>query len=510
MLKGTTTPGVSVNVNSAPVSRAAQAQSSATFMPVVNSPWGPANQPTPVSSFADYARQFGGLDANSRGGDALYAYFNIFLGFLALVVRVVGPAAARSSLTVKDRGVGPAEKDTLKFESKYFPGAGVDILVTVEADGANAVKITERSVFLNVVKVHRGVTVDAASIARVNNDAVLIKLTNMNSTNAAPTNLPVLTAETALAGGGDDFAGIDAARYIGTDAGGVQTGLQCFNTEDYGTGTVALPGVTTDAARVALYAHAEKFRRVAAADLPSGLTKEQAVAQRVLHSSMFAALHWPYVRFSDFMGSGLEKLYPTSGFLAGALAEAEARVGVWQAPAGEFGRIRGALGVELSAAGQPQVDESTRGYLGENQVNPVAVRNGEVKLYDALVISADSRVQMIHEIRTLNYLYYAIKRSLENLPFRTIDGSGRLFGEARRVVEQVCRELWDQGRGGLYGATEAEAFRVVCDASNNPAESLDRQELNVDVDVRISPTARRVNVNLDSRPLTVNLKTLSR
>lgn len=509
-LTGTTTPGVNVRTNTAPVSRAAQRQSSAKFMAVVNSPWGPTNQPTTVSSFADYFRQFGGLNANSRGGDALYAYFNVFAGFYAQVVRVAGAAAALGSLTIQDRGVGVAQKNTLKIETKYYPGAGMDVLVTIEDDGAGAVKITERSALLGVTKVHRAVSIDAAVIARVNADAVLIKLTNMNSTNVAPTNLPALTAETALVGGTDDYAGITDATYIGADTGGVKTGLQCFNTEDYGTGTVALPGVTTDAARVALYAHAEKYRRVAVPDVAAGLTKDQVVTIRLAHSSMFAAMHWPLVRFTDFAGSGLEKVYNTSGFVAGAIAESEAAVGVWQAPANIFGIIHGALGVELSAAGQPQVDEATRGFLGENQVNPVAPLYGEVKLYDDLVITADPRVQMIHEIRVLNYLYYEIKRSLQNIPFRTIDASGRLFGEVRRVCEQICRELWDKGRGGLFGATEAEAFRVVCDFSNNPPESLDRQELNVDVDVKISPTARRVNVNLDNRPITVDLKTLQR
>lgn len=513
MITGTVIPGVHVHVNEAPVSRAAQLVSAATLMAVVNSPWGPANQPTAVPSFAEYRRVFGGLDLNSRGGDAVYAYFNVFAGFLALLVRVVGPAAALSSLTVKDRGVGAAQKDTLKFESRYYPGAGVDILVTVEADGANAVKITERSVFLGVMKVHRNVTMSAADIARVNRDAVLIKLTNMNSTNVAPTNvaptnLPAVTAETALTGGTDDFASLTDASYIGADNGTTKTGLTCFNSEDFGTGTVALPGVTTENARVALYAHAERYFRIAAPDLASGLTKDQAVAIRQAHSSSFAALHWPQVRFLDFAGSGLEKLYPTSGFFAGALAEADARVGIWQAPANQYGRIRGALGPELSAAGQQQVDDNTRGYLGQNQINPVAVMFGEVKFYDELLITADTRVQMIHERRVLNYLYYEIKRSLQNLPFRTIDGSGRLFKEARRVVEQVCRELWDQGRGGLYGATEKAAFRVVCDESNNPRESLDRQELNVNVDVVPSPTARFVNVGLDSRPITVDLTTL--
>lgn len=508
MITGQTTPGVSVNTNTAPVTRAAQLQASSKLMAAINSLWGPANVVTTVSSFADGVRQFGPLDANSRGMDDLYIYFNVFQGYLAQVVRVVGPAAALSSHIFKDRGVGIAQKDTLKVESKYFPGAGVDILVTIDDDGAGFVKITERSVALNALKVHRKVSMAAADIARVNQEAVLIKLTDQVSTNAAPTNLPAVAAETALAGGTDDFVSLTDADYIGTDAGGVKTGLQCFNTEDYGTGTVALPGVTTENARVALYAHAENYRRVAAPDLASGLSKDDVVAIRAAHSSMFACLHWPNVRMLDFAGSGLERLYPTSGFVAGALSEAEAQVGVWQAPAGVFGRIRGALGVELTAGGQPQVDDSTRGYLGENQVNPVAVLHGEVKLFDDLVITADSRVQMIHEIRVLNYLYYELKRSLQNLPFRTIDGSGRLFGEARRVCEQVCRELWDKGRGGLYGATEAEAFHVVCDASNNPPESLDRQELNVNVDVRISPTARRVNVNLDSRPLTVDLKTL--
>jgi phage tail sheath protein FI len=508
MITGSTTPGVNVDVNDAPVSRAAQSQPASKAMIVINSLWGPANVVTTTSSFSDSARQFGPLDPNSRGLDFLYAYFNVFAGYLAQVVRVVGPAATLAHLTIKDRGVGAAQKDTVKVESKYFPGAGLDVLVTVEDDGAGFVKITERSVALNVKKVHRQVSMAAADIARVNQEAALIKLTDLASTNPAPTNLPSLTAETALAGGTDDFASLTDASYIGTDNGVTKTGLQCFNTEDYGTGTVALPGVTTEAARVALYAHAEAYRRLAAPDLATGLTKDDVVAVRVAHSSMFACLHWPNVRMLDFAGSGLEKIYPTSGFVAGAIAESEARIGVWQAPAGQFGRVRGAIGVELSAAGQPQVDDSTRGYLGDNQVNPIAPLNGDIKLYDDLVITDDSRVQMIHEIRVLNYLYYAIKASLQNLPFRTIDGSGRLFGEARRVVEQVCRELWNKGRGGLYGKTEAEAFRVVCDSSNNPPESLDRQELNVDVDVRISPTARRVNVSLNNRPITVDLKTL--
>lgn len=510
MLTGSTTPGVSVNVNSTPVSRAAQRQAASKLMVVINSLWGPAGVVKTVSSYADGARQFGPLNTNSRGMETIYSYFNVMRGYLSQVVRVVGPGATLASKTYKDRGVGAAQKDTLKVESRYYPGAGVDIRVTVADDGAGFVKITERSVALNVLKVHRKVAMAAADIARVNQEAVLIKLTDMASTNVSPTNLPVVTAEATLAGGTDDFASLTDASYIGTDAGGVKTGLQCFATEDYGTGCVALPGVTTENARVALYAHAEQFRRVALPDLASGLDKDDVVAIRAQHSSSFAALHWPLVRYPDFAGTGLEKVYPTSGFVAGAIAEAHAAVGVWQAPANIYGRIRGALGVELTTEGQPQVDDSTRGFLGENQVNPIANLNGEVKLYDGLVITADPRVQMIHEAVVLNYLYYEIKRSLQNLPFRTIDGSGRLFNETRRVCEQICRELWDKGRGGLYGATEAEAFRVVCDASNNPAESLDRQELNVSVEVRISPTARRINVNLDNRPITFDLKTLQR
>src|SRR5437868_13763132 len=113
MITGQTTPGVNVHTNTAPVTRAAQLQASSKFMPVINSLWGPVHVPTTTSSFADSVRQFGPLDPNSRGMDALYAYFNVFQGYLAQVVRVKGPAAALASHTFTDRGLGIAHEDTL-------------------------------------------------------------------------------------------------------------------------------------------------------------------------------------------------------------------------------------------------------------------------------------------------------------------------------------------------------------------------------------------------------------
>lgn len=506
VIVGSASPGVHVDVNTGQVSRPAQPETASKFFAVGYSTWGPVNTPTVVTGWQEFTRRFGSFNLNSFLAIAMYIYFNLFKGDRAVICRVVGDDAAVATVTVDDRGTGVGQpKDTLKIDAKY-PSSSVDVRYTIE-DGTvtNTFKLKVRSVALGILEVYDDLKIDAASITLVNQRSALVFLTNMNSTNAAPTNLPALTEEAILAGGTDDFAGLAAADYIGTDDGTTRTGLQTFNSEEWGTGQVAIPGLTTNAVHAALIVHAEAFNRLALLDPPFASDKDEVVAIRALYGTNHGAIHWPWVEMLDFAGSGLNKFYPPSAFAAGACAKSDQEVGVHKAPANYV--IPGALNVERAAGDYPQTDQSTRAYLAEKDVNVITpLPQQGVKIYDEQVMTGDNRVKTIHEIRTLNLIYFQLKENYQSLPFAVMDATGSLFREAKSLAESYLRQLWRAG--ALYGETEEEAYIVTCDTNNTSADDLDEGRLNVDVGVRLSQASRFVHVRINNLPLTQNLSNL--
>ncbi len=492
-------PGTHVAVNTGAFARPAQRQTATQFLAVGYTAWGPINRPTTVTSFQDFATKFGGFDANSHLADALYAYFNLFGGDRATVVRVIGIGSTLQTRAIPDRT--PTGQFSFYLDAKSPSSASVVGIVAKTEPGiaADTFTLTVSSAKLGIRERFPNLKLDVASIARVTQDSKLVTMRIGNSTAAGTNNLPG-SHELALTGGSAPFSNLTAANFIGSE-GAERTGLQCFNSEEFGGGQVALPGVTTQAAHVALIAHAEAFHRLAILDLPFGTEVEEAITARRLLGSSYACLPFPEFEALDFAGSGLKRFYHASGFIAGACAKVEREQGVHKAPANLL--VPGVLNVARGENEQTIITEGVLGYLTENQVNcNLQIRNQGTRIYGARVITPDGRVQMIHEARTLNYLYYNLKQSLQGLPFQTIDGGGRLFREAASVCKSVCRQIYRDG--GLFGASEEEAFSVVCDRSNNTPDTLDAQELNVSVEVKISPTAERVNVTLDNRPLTVS------
>lgn len=506
-ITGSAAPGVHVSLNTGQIARPAQLETASRCFAVGYTPWGPVDTPTVVTSWRDYTTRFGGFNANSFLDDFAYIYFNLYPGSEMVVCRGVGSGASVATLSIQDRGVGGAQRPALRIDGKY-PSSTVDLRVTIEAGTlANTFKLTVRSIVLGAREVFDNLAMDAASLLRVNQASQLIRLTDLASSNAAPTNLPTLTAETLLTGGSDDFSTVTAARLIGTDNGTTRTGLQAFNSEEFGSGQVSIPGITTEAAHAALIAHAENFKRTAICDEAVGSTAQDAVATRALYGTPSGALYWPQVSMLDFAGSGLTKLYAPSGFVAGACALADREVGTHQAPANKYGRIPGALDVERNASGLSQTDENTSGYLNGRDVNCITrLPEQSVKIYGERVMTGDNRVQMVHEIRTLNLIYYQLKRTYQSIPFSVVDGTGKLFREVRSLSESYLRILWRAG--ALFGQKQEEAFIVICDTTNNTPDTLNAQQVFVQVGVRLSPTAEMVLVNIDSVPLNQDLSVL--
>ncbi|MGA9768280.1 MAG: phage tail sheath subtilisin-like domain-containing protein [Blastocatellia bacterium] len=398
-----------------------------------------------------------------------------------------------------------AEANTLRIDAKY-PSSRVDILYTISAGTqAETVKLTFRSVFLNRKETFDNFKMDAASIDNVNQKSKLVDLTNLNSANAAPLNLPKITVQTALTGGDDDFAGLSAADYIGTDDGTTKTGLQVFNNEYLGTGQVLIPGITGETVRAALDAHAEKFHRAALHDPPLGSDKQDLLDIREEMGSWYSAMYWPWVEMLDFEGTGLTKFYPPSIFAAGACAKADREVGTHKAPANY--KIPTAIGVEKASNGQDQTDENTRELLNGKDINVITpLPEQGVKIYGARVMTGDRRVQMIHEIRMLNLLYYSGKIGYQWAVFQTVDPQGRLFRDLRDSGIAFLKPYWEVG--ALFGVTQDEAFIVIADFTNNPLEELQAQRVHVQWGVKLSPTAEIVILNIDNVPLFQDLSVL--
>lgn len=493
VLLETTPPGVHAIVNAGQVIRPLNRQPSATGFLVGYAPWGPANTPVVLTSFADYVRKFGGWNANSYLDAAVYAYFNLFGGRTVIASRAVGSSAALATLTLDDRAGSPL--DTLRVDAKY-PSSAVDISVQV-ADGstANTVKLTFRSVLLNITETFDNFTINATEIALLNAQSRLVNVVNLASATAAPGNRPAVLAATALAGGNDHFAGVNDAA--------IAAALAAFADANLGGGQVAAPGFNSSAVIASLKAHAELYQRLAIIDSVLGEDVSEILARDYSAArSSHLALYYPWVQMLDLAGSNTKKFYPPSIFGLGACALVDRTEGVHKAPANIS--VPNAIDVERNTDGTPMFNDNARALLNEKQINVIAPIGSEgIKIYGARLFHAvgETRVQYVHQRRVINLMFYTLKLGLAWATFQVV--GNKLFRALRSSAANFLRSAWRDG--AFYGDTENEAFVVVCDESNNPQEDLDQGIVRLQAAFKISPTAERIIVNIDNVPLSQDL-----
>jgi phage tail sheath protein FI len=506
-----TKPGLTVVVNAGQVARAVERQPSSTGMFVGYAGWGPPDSPVVLTSWGDYVRAFGGFNANSYLDDAVYSFFQGYGGTTAVVVRVTGATASVSTLTILDRrAVGAA--GLIRLDGKY-PSSSVDVRATIENGTlAGTFRLIVRSGLLEARGVRREIfdnmLADANSIAFINQTSNMGKVTLLANTAVAPDNLPALTAEALLAGGSDDFAGLNDGRFIGTVGATSATGLQALGDAKYGTGQVCVPGITSAAVRAALSTHAETWHRYAVIDPPLGSDKAAVAAIRATMGTSYSGLYWPWVQVNDFDGSGLLKYLPPSCFIPGECAKADRTEGTQRAPA-NLGPVPFSVDVENFPGGMSQTDDATLAWLTRQDVNVILpIRNQGVRVYGARVAAADRRIQFVHEARMMNMLYYSAHAAYSWAPFSTVDGSGRLFRDLASAGRQFLEQL--QADGALYGTDAEPGFSVVADENNNPAADLANGIVRVQWIVKLSSTAERVTVFVDNVALFQQLSVLAR
>lgn len=493
-----TKPGVTAIVNAGQVSRPLERQPSSTAFVVGFASWGPIGVAKIITSWSDFLRNFGSFHALGYLAETAYVFFNLFVGKQMVIVRAGANNAAKATITVNDRVVG-TPGSTFKFTAKH-PSLTVDVIVIItDTADTDLVNIRVLSSALNIIENYAAVDLRVASdVAAINAKSKLVDISLLAATVAGATGRPAAGTFT-LTGGNDGSASFDI-----TTLGAY---LAQFADENFGTGQVLIPGFSGVENNAALIAHAESYNRMALLDSALGDEPTDVVDAVALNRSSHAAIYYPFVQMQDLAGSGLKKFYPPSIFAAAACAQVDRTIGTHKAPANI--KVPLALDVERNADGTSVINDGVREFLNGKQVNVIAPLQGEgIKIYGARVLypAGETRIKYIHERRMLNLIYYTAKIGYAWAVFAVVDGQGRLFRDLRAAGATFLRNLWRSG--GLYGATEPEAFIVICDTTNNPPDELEQGRVHVQLGVKLSPTAEIIIINIDNVPLSQDLSVL--
>ena len=103
----------------------------------------------------------------------------------------------------------------------------------------------------------------------------------------------------------------------------------------------------------------------------------------------------------------------------------------------------------------------------------------------------------------MNILSGTLKRSFDEFVFTAVDGLGVLFSRVKLTCVNICETM--RSSGALYGATPAEAYLVVCDATNNLPNDLEAGKVVVDVIVKPAPILEALHVRLSRASIGTNL-----
>lgn len=475
-------PGVNVTLRSTPPARSLPTDIG-TFFAVGTSDLGPANTPVQIRSLADFERIFGLRQSYSVLYDAIDVFYREG-GSTAYISRVVGPAAVKASKNLLDAGAAIS-----LVASAIGPGATPNSYsVGVRAGSAGGTFVV--FVVVNTVEVETSpdlATQDAAVSWASNSNYIRL-------TKGASANNPAVVAAGVLSGGSDDRSNItDTQR---------QAALDAF-TPDLGPGQVAEPGNTTDTAHVRLVNHANANSRTALLDAPdsstvatlqTSATNAKNGVQR--YSSLWAP--WLIVPGTPSAPTA-PRTVPPSAIVAGIIARNDGNGQSANDPAaGDLGQSLYAI-----ALSQPAWTDTQRGTLNTSGVNIFRTLFGTIRTY-----GWRSLADPITDSLWVNFgharLYMAISargRALaEAFMFDKIDGQGKKIAEFNGVLTGMLMDFFNAG--DLYGATSAEAFSVDTSAAVNTPATLANNELHAVLNVKMSPFAEMVQIEIVKRAIT--------
>ncbi|MGK3208010.1 phage tail sheath subtilisin-like domain-containing protein [Amycolatopsis sp. MEPSY49] len=416
---------------------------------------GPVGRPVRVESWNDVVGGFGPPDGTSATPYALRGFFENE-GAAAWVLRVSGPAEPASALWTDGFRVVAASpgawanggRVTVRYRASSVAGPPtVTVRVLVPGEPAES--------FAGMAP---GEVVDRVAASR------LIRVVPAGGADPIPPDAPIsLSWDLTLTGGTDSPPGrADYAAAVLTQAEMPEPAL------------VALPDLGTDLAGDdhtglvldLLGTVAPLLDRLVLLDVPPGRSTVDEVVDWTGALADFgdeallaaAAVYHPPLRAPSLDGTGLRTV-PASGHVAGLVARLDAERGAAETPANATLLDAVDLDVEYPEAQQVRLFEG-----GVDLVR--CVRGRGLVVWGGRTLSADPRRVYVAHRRLLHLLVRAIRRAVAPLVFEVNSPELRL--SLVRAITSVLLEAFRTG--ALAGTRPEDAFRVVCDETNNPPE----------------------------------------
>jgi hypothetical protein len=476
---------------------------------------GPIDEAMTINSFADFERNFGGLqlDENIKRFSLCYAIRDFFNngGNKALIARVYKP-----SPTTTSNGKARLSVNILNLEAAS-PGAWGNYLVaSIDLNGltdsiaANSIaarynttkdklfnlSITENDRYNRPVRKESflNVSIDEKSGPQyipnlLSNQSQLVRIPKKaDGTLDIPTDTPQVGTSTKPS------QGSDGGRLTDKDDWGVKstkTGLYLLDKVDL-FNLLCIPpddpdGDTLNAVLQDAEEYCFKRRAVLIVDSPVGwesipetaaseiVNKDQLTSLNLTgdHGS-YAAIYFPRIIEPDpLMGNQLNTFAPC-GAIAGIMARTDAERGVWKAPAGLNASISGITGLAV------KLNDDENGML-----NPLGINclrdfkiNGKVVWGARTMRGADQlsdEWKYIPIRRLALFIEESLFRGTQWVVFEPNDEP--LWAQIRLNVGAFMQNLFRQG--AFQGSTPTEAYFVKCDKTTNPQNEIDLGILNI-------------------------------
>ncbi|MGY9069814.1 phage tail sheath family protein [Streptomyces sp. CAS3] len=240
--------------------------------------------------------------------------------------------------------------------------------------------------------------------------------------------------------------------------------------------------------------HCEKMGdRVAVLAPPFGLTKDESLTAKQMETFRgslsvgddkdFATLYYPWVKAPGVEGTA--RFVPPVGHICGVWAATDNSRGVFKAPA----NVSLAYATDLATI----LSDEEQGSLNESGVNCLRSFPGRpLMVWGARTLSDERDWKYLSVRRLVCFLADSIKQSTAWAVFEPNDE--RLWSTLRHSVSSFLKDQWRQG--ALQGAIAEDAFRVDCDASNNPPELVDLGEVHLDIYVAPVRPAEFVHIGI--------------
>jgi phage tail sheath protein FI len=307
---------------------------------------------------------------------------------------------------------------------------------------------------------------------------------------------PTETAsEELFDGGSDGVAGVGRTEMTSPSLKAAKRGMYALTTVDefLNLGIMDLAGNVTCALDQQTEAETNQ-RWFVVLCTPQGMTPQQAKDYRrntLGINSSYCALYYPWVRIADPVRNRNINI-PPLGHVIGVYARTDANKSVGKAPAGtEDGKLLFSTGLERNLT----FDELD--ILDPNGVNALidTPQTGRVVWGASTLESPPADFEFVHARR----LFIFLERSTFNgsFPFVWENIGPSLWSRVKTSMEGLLYNVWQSG--ALKGDTQDEAFRVVCELSNNPIEVQRAKRVICDVYAAVNDPGKYLHFRFSKR-----------